>query len=102
MGLRAPGPKTVVCVPSKATEAWLAAALLEDGHSLLTDVECALNWESRLGMLPKTSRIRKTLRDYQPKQALVVSGWGRVRTRCTQAERFSIDVLQAIQGAQGD
>jgi hypothetical protein len=96
-GLHAPGPKTILCVPSKAVDAWLAAACLNDGHPLLTNVECNRNVEATLANLPMATRIKKTMREYRAKQPQIASSWARVRTRCTQAERFSLDVGRALQ-----
>ena len=42
LGIQQPGHKTAFCIPSKASEAWLAAALLPNGHGLLNGIECNL------------------------------------------------------------
>lgn len=94
--LGAPGPKTVLCVPSKTMDAWLAAASLDDGHPILTNLECDLSVATRLANLPVATRIKKTKRQYHAKQQQISSSWALVRTRCTQAERFSIDVQMAL------
>lgn len=91
-GLQAPGPKTVLCVPSKAIDAWLVAATFDDGHALLTGLECNVNVEAQLAVLPKAQRIKKTTRDYRAHEKTVTDAWSIVRQRCTQAERFSTDV----------
>ncbi|MEZ4301990.1 MAG: hypothetical protein R3B70_44080 [Polyangiaceae bacterium] len=91
-GLGAPGPKTVLCVPSKAIDAWLVAAVLDDGHALLTDLECNLNVEPQLGALPRAQRIKKTRLEYLAREKAVTAGWPVVRQRCSQAERFSTEV----------
>ena len=91
-GLGAPGPKTVLCVPSKAIDAWLVAAAFDDGHALLTGLEGNLDVEGQLGVLPKAQRIEKTRRKYVAREKKVTEGWPVVRQRCTQAERFSTDV----------
>lgn len=96
IGLRALGPKTILCVPSKASDAWLAAALLDDGHTLLTNLECDLDVGMKLANLPLATRIKKSRREYLAKQQQITSSWARVRERCTQAERFSIDVQGAL------
>lgn len=87
-----PGPKTVICVPSKAIEAWLVAATLDDDHALQSGLECNLNVESRLKALPVAQRIRKASRDYRARERAIESAWSVVRRRCTQAERFSAEV----------
>jgi hypothetical protein len=91
-GMQAPGPKTVLCVPSKAVEAWLTAAVFSDGHALLHDLECNLHVEAQLRALPIAQRVKKTARDYWKHEKTITSAWSVVRQRCTQAERFSMDV----------
>lgn len=93
-GLVTPGPKTVLCVPSKAIESWLVAAAFDRGHALLTDLECNLNVEGQLAVLPKAQRIKKTPREYRARERAVTEAWTVVRQRCTRAERFSSDVEQ--------
>jgi hypothetical protein len=91
-GMPVPGPKTVLCVPSKAVEAWLTAATFDDGHALQNGLECNLNVESQLKALPVPQRIKKTSRDYRARERTIAEAWPVVRQRCTQAERFSTDV----------
>lgn len=89
--LQALGPKTVLCVPSKAIEAWLAAAVLPAGHPLLSNLECNLNLAAQLANLPVAQRV-KTTRHYRDREATVTDAWAAVRQLCTQADRFSTDV----------
>jgi hypothetical protein len=91
-GMQAPGPKTVLCVPSKAVEAWLTAAMFEDGHALQNGLECNLNVEAQLKALPVAQRIKKTSQNYRAHERAIALAWSRVRTRCTQADRFSTEV----------
>jgi hypothetical protein len=91
-GLQAPGPNTVLCVPSKSVDAWLVAASFNNGHALLTDLECNLNVAAQLAALSKAQRIKKTTREYRGRAKQVTTAWAIVRQRCTQAERFSTDV----------
>jgi hypothetical protein len=95
-GLQESGSKTVLCVPSKAIDAWLASAVLDHRHKLLNGLERNLNLEAQLGVLPKAERLKKTQRDYRAHQTKITNAWAIVRQRCTQAERFSIDVSVAI------
>ena len=95
LGLKQVGPRTVVCVPSKAIEAWLAAGVLQNGHALLKGLECNLQLESQLGALPLTERIRKTQREYRQREATVTSGWDRIRQTSTQADRFHLEARAA-------
>lgn len=91
-GMQVPGPKTVLCVPSKAVEAWLAAATLDGGHALQNGLECNVNVESQLSALPVAQRVKKTSRDYRAHERTMTEGWPEVRQRCTQADRFSSEV----------
>ncbi|HET7504528.1 MAG TPA: hypothetical protein VFK02_26080 [Kofleriaceae bacterium] len=92
-GLQTLGPKTVLCVPSKAIDAWLASAVLDDGHRLLNGLECNLNLEAQLKALPQAERVRKTMREYRTREKQITDAWAIVRNRCSQAERFSNDVV---------
>jgi hypothetical protein len=91
-GLQTPGPKTVLCVPSKAVDAWLVAAVFDSGHRLLTELECNRNVAGQLEALPAGQRIRKAQREYSTREKAVTKNWSAVRQRCSQAERFSADV----------
>jgi hypothetical protein len=91
-GLQAVGLKTVFCVPSKAPEAWLVAALFNQGHPLLNNLECNSNLEEQLKALPKAQRVKKTTREYRSREKQITMAWSTVRQRCSQAERFSTEV----------
>jgi hypothetical protein len=91
-GMQTPGPTTVLCVPSKAIEAWLTAATFADGHALQNQLECNRNVEAELRALPLAQRIKKNSRDYRARERTIAEAWSVVRQRCTQAERFSTEV----------
>jgi hypothetical protein len=95
-GLREPGPRTVLCVPSKAVEAWLTAATVDEDHPLLDGLECNFAVEARLKALPIAQRIKKTSRDYRARERTLTENWPAVRQRCTQAERFSTELAAAL------
>lgn len=95
-GLQNSGPKTVLCVPSKSTDTWLAAAVLRNGHALLSGLECNLNLGAKLGALPKAERLRKTSREYRAREKKITDAWAIVRTRCSQADRFSNEVAAVV------
>ena len=95
-GLDTTGPRTVFCVPSKAPEAWLVGALFDQGHTLLNNLECNLRLESRLKALPRVERVRKKTREYRARSQEITQAWATVRQRCSQAERFSSEVLAAV------
>ena len=91
-GLQAIGPRTVLCVPSKAIDVWLVAAVFDEHHALLSGLECNPNVEGQLAALPIGQRIKKTRREYLTHVKSVINAWSIVRQRCSQAQRFSIDV----------
>jgi hypothetical protein len=95
-GLQVPGPNTVLCVPAKAVDAWLAAAVLDADHPLLNGIECNLNLEAQLKSLPKTQRIKKSRLEYLLLQSSVTKAWPVVRLRCSEAERFSADIKAVV------
>jgi hypothetical protein len=94
LGIRTLGARTVLCTPSKATEAWLAAAVASDIPRIVADLECSLTMEARLVNLPKGRRIRKTKRQYQNCAKDVQTQWSHVVELCSQARRFQ-DELSA-------
>ncbi|CAM2155511.1 DUF4276 family protein [Pararobbsia alpina] len=97
MGIATTGPKSLFCVPSKAVESWLAAAVLADGHPLLAGIECRMDLDTQLASQPKATRIRKSVREYRSRTAEVTAQWGRVKARCTQAIEFEKRVCTAVE-----
>jgi hypothetical protein len=92
LGMAATGKKTLLCIPSKSSEAWLAASVLPNHQYLLQDLECTLNLETRLAQLPKMQRIKKSRREYLPHAPTITANWARVRQICSQAEAFHLGV----------
>jgi hypothetical protein len=90
------GQKTVLCVPSKAVEAWLVAALFDAGHTLLNRLECNLNIATQLAAQPKSTKVKKTVPGYRALEKKVVEKWQLVRQRCSQADRFSQEVEKVL------
>jgi hypothetical protein len=88
----ATGARSVFCIPSKASESWLAAAVLPAGDALLTGLECRADLETRLAVLPRAQRIRKGQRDYQAHASQITSRWSDVTARCQQAASFTLQV----------
>jgi hypothetical protein len=95
LGIQATGPKSLFCIPSKASEAWLAAAVLPVNHALLTGLECNLSLETRLAQLPRALKIRKRNLEYRRKAGVITSQWTTVKTHCSQASVFE-QHIQAI------
>jgi hypothetical protein len=53
--------------------------------------------ESRLGSLPKRTRIKKSGREYRIHARTLATNWASVRNICSQADVFHDDVLNAVQ-----
>jgi hypothetical protein len=82
-------PKTVLCTPSKCTEAWVVAIFFpHDGEMIKKGWECHANPASRLGQQKKAHRFAKRQADYQARSAGIQEGWPRIVNRLTEAQRF--------------
>ncbi|MDH2432645.1 hypothetical protein QCD60_08700 [Pokkaliibacter sp. MBI-7] len=92
LGSIATGSKSVVCIPSKSTEAWVAAACLPVGHSAHYGLECNADMEGILARLPKSLRIKKTRREYSLKARTITENWPQIVQLCVQAARFQRDI----------
>lgn len=89
--------RTVLCTPSKSTEAWILAALYSRDRAVIGGgLECWANPEARLGQQPKASRIQKTIPHYQGLAPNFQQAWPTVSNCCSEAKRFSEDFLSAI------
>jgi len=77
-GESAPPPRTVTCMPSKSTEAWVVTALFPNDRAMKPQIECYANPASRLGQQPKRRRIRKSQRDYQAASGRLEQAWRRL------------------------
>jgi len=88
LGIAAVGPMSLLCIPSKASDAWLAAGKLPAGHALLNGLECHPNLEVALSQLPICQRIRKAVREYRSHAETITQNWQTVRDHCTQACAF--------------
>jgi len=96
LGIDAPGPQAVLCLPSKATEAWLLAALLPEGDARLVGLECNMNTEGILASLPKGQRVKKSKREYEKHAAKIPQAWAQVICRRSeQARQFEADMRAA-------
>jgi hypothetical protein len=89
--------QTVLCTPSKSTEAWVMAVFFpHDREMLRRGWECHPNPESRLGQQPAGQRFAKRQADYQSRQALLRAGWPKISTRLSEARRFHDDFVTAV------
>jgi hypothetical protein len=88
--------RTVVCTPSKSTEAWVVAALFPEDTAIGYPIECYPDPESRLGQQPKKRRIRKSRRDYAGKATALVQAWPRLACTLDEAGRFQTEAMRAF------
>jgi len=90
--------ETVICMPSKSTEAWVVAMLFADDQAMTQGIECYVNAESRLAQQPKAKRLRKKKRDYLGRAEQFVAEWPRVAVHgaLTEAHRFQSEFLAAV------
>lgn len=88
--------RTVICMPSKSTEAWVIAALLPDDIAVQQGVECFANAEVRLGQQPVARRFRKRTRDYLARAEEFRAKWPGIATTLGEAHRFHTEFLSAI------
>ncbi len=96
LGIQQLGSKAVFCIPSKASEAWLAAASLPNNHSLLTNIECNLRLEISLAQLPKAQRVKKGVPAYRHHASTITAQWGKVCNLCSQATVFHQHIVDSI------
>ncbi|MCZ2202734.1 hypothetical protein [Cylindrospermopsis raciborskii] len=90
---------TVLCLPAQSSGTWLAVALLSADHPLLTnEIECE-PLEEKLAQLPKSQRVKKTIKEYRLHAPQITAQWSQVKKICSQATRFEKDVLTAIRQA---
>ncbi|WP_072620066.1 hypothetical protein [Spirulina major] len=93
LGLVELGDRALLCLPAQSSGTWLAAALLNQTHSLLAQAECNPNVESGLAVLPKAERIKKNLRAYRTHAPILTQQWQQVKQICSQAEQFEAMIL---------
>jgi len=71
-------PRTVLCTPSKSTEAWVVAALFPEDLAVERGIECWPKPDLRLSQQPLERRIRKRVDDYQTRAADLRDAWPRL------------------------
>lgn len=90
-------PKTVLCTPSKSTDAWVMAAFFpKDQEMAKQGWECHPKPESRLGQQPVRKRFAKNQHDYSERKSEFQAKWPSVVARLTEARRFQDDFMAAI------
>jgi hypothetical protein len=91
-------PKTVLCTPSKSTEAWIMAIFFPgDTEMKKLGWECHPNPESRLAQQPIKIRFAKRQLEYQAKRPGIKAGWAYLTSNLSEAARFQNDFLAAVQ-----
>jgi hypothetical protein len=91
-------PQTVLCTPSKSTEAWVMAACFPTDKEVMKESwECHPNPESRLGQQPKSNRFSKSQMDYEKQQPKLQSRWPAIVAKLSEAARFQHDFTTAVQ-----
>lgn len=88
----------MICIPSKAVESWVAAALPADANCKIEgDIECDPNLPACLKSLRANLKIpRKRVPQYRKHASRITAEWSRICERCSQAKRFRDDVLSAM------
>lgn len=90
-------PKTIVCIPSKSTEAWVVSALFPNDAANNAGLECMPDPVNRLTQRPKLDgRIKKSEADYRKNDAALEEAWPRLTGQFDQASSFQADVLVVL------
>lgn len=94
-------PKTVFCTPSTMTETWVLCALYPAVVATIPgNVECFPTPDHILQAQPKAGRLVKSGRKirsvYQERAREIKQAWDQVRDRCSEAERFSTDLMALV------
>jgi hypothetical protein len=84
--------RTVLCVPSKSTEAWVLAALFPNNREVRSGyLECVQDPGLRLRQQPIGRRIRKAVAEYREYSEALSEAWTRVTGICAEAQRFDAE-----------
>lgn len=94
-------PKTVLCTPSMKTETWVLCALYPAVAAAVPgNLECFATPDQRLQAQPKAGRLVKSgKRDramYQKRAGEVAQAWDQVRHHCSEAERFTTELVASV------
>ncbi len=91
-------PRIVLCIPSKATEAWVVTALCPTDQEVQkgTAFECHSNPENRLGQQPTAKRFRKRTADYRQRLHVLAKAWPKVASVLGEAKRFQSELIAAL------
>jgi hypothetical protein len=94
-------PRTVLCTPSKALEAWVLVALYPNDRVVKSGgVECKESPENLLSAKPAAERLvrhgKKVVEKYEDRAQDFANAWPQVRVVCSEAERFSREFLAVV------
>ena len=69
-------PRTILCTPSKTTDAWVLTAIFPDNDTFQKeDWECHFKPERQLNALPQEKRFSKKKRDYFERSEEISQAW---------------------------
>lgn len=96
--------QTVFCTPSKNTEAWVLQALYPDDREVRAGIECRPKPETLLAgksaaekmVRQKNGKYKKDPKKYKEKLPAIAQQWHAVRSGCSEAERFSLDLVAKL------
>ena len=95
--------RLVLCIPSKSMDAWTVVALWPDNHLVARG-----NWECRqdpgrqFSAVPHGERLAKTREDFERRANDIASGWPIVPSKLTEADRFQVEFLRAMDQVNED
>jgi hypothetical protein len=90
-------PRTVLCTPSKSTEAWVMAVCFpRDREMARKGWECHPKPANRLAQQPKHERFSKTHADYEKRKPELQARWPDVVAKLSEAARFQNDFTAAF------
>ena len=90
-------PRTVLCTPSKSTEAWVKAIYFPTDREMnRLGWECHPKPENRLGQQNVSHRFAKKHEDYLHRYEHFVSHWPKVVARLSEAARFQQEFLTTL------
>lgn len=89
--------RTVLCIPSKSTEAWVVTALFPDDSTMRRlGPECLPDPAARLSQQKLDVRISKSQDDYRAKSESIRQNWPVVTSVLPEAFRFQAEFLAAL------
>jgi len=90
-------PRTVLCTPSKSTEAWVMAIFFPaDKEMTKKGWECHPKPEVQLAQQKKTERFTKSQAAYESRKSKLQAGWPAIAERLSEAARFQRDFRAAV------